>query len=122
VQTAPVTDVDKGLSGGAPRAHANAPVQIRSTTCTPCGMDTPRALKRPGERAADGCVVLPELARDVRRRHGRVLGVVACVGGERLHLGETGPLSQGVQARRNALRTRHINGMEVHRKRPRGFK
>jgi hypothetical protein len=33
-------------------------------------------------------------------------------------LGETGPLSQGVQA----LRIRHINGMEVRKKRPRGFK
>ena len=37
------------------------------------------------------------------------------------HLGETGPLSQGVQEGRQALRTRHhIHGMEVHRKRPRG--
>jgi hypothetical protein len=38
------------------------------------------------------------------------------------YLGETGPLSQGVQARRKALRIRHINGMEVRKKRPRGFK
>ena len=38
------------------------------------------------------------------------------------HLGETGPLSQGVQARRKALRIRHINGMEVRKKRPGGFK
>jgi hypothetical protein len=38
------------------------------------------------------------------------------------HLGETGPLSQGVQARRKALRIRYINGMEVRKKRPRGFK
>ena len=38
------------------------------------------------------------------------------------HLGATGLLSQGVQARRKALRTRHINGMEVRKKRPRGFK
>ena len=37
------------------------------------------------------------------------------------HLGETGPLSQGVQVRRKALRTRHINGMKVRKKRPRGF-
>ena len=37
-------------------------------------------------------------------------------------LGETGPLSQGVQARRKTLRIRHINGMEVRKKRPRGFK
>jgi hypothetical protein len=36
------------------------------------------------------------------------------------YLGETGPLSQGVQARRKALRIRHINGMEVRKKRPRG--
>ena len=38
------------------------------------------------------------------------------------HLGETGPLSQGVQARRKALRIRYINSMEVRKKRPRGFK
>ena len=31
-------------------------------------------------------------------------------------------LSQGVQARRKALRIRHIDGMEVRKKRPRGFK
>jgi hypothetical protein len=37
-------------------------------------------------------------------------------------LGETGPLSQGVQEGRKALRIRHINGMEVRKKRPRGFK
>jgi hypothetical protein len=37
-------------------------------------------------------------------------------------LGDTGPLSQGVQARRTALSIRHINGMEVRKKRPRGFK
>ena len=38
------------------------------------------------------------------------------------HLGETGPLSRGVQARRKALRIRYTNGMEVRKKRPRGFK
>jgi hypothetical protein len=38
------------------------------------------------------------------------------------YLGETGPLSQGVRAGRKALRTRHMNGMEVRKKRPRGFK
>jgi hypothetical protein len=38
------------------------------------------------------------------------------------NLGETGPLSQGVQTRRKALRIRYINGMEVRKKRPRGFK
>ena len=38
------------------------------------------------------------------------------------HLGETGPLSQGVQARRKALRICYINSMEVRKKRPRGFK
>ena len=38
------------------------------------------------------------------------------------YLGETGPLSQGVQARRKALRIHHIKGMEVRKKRPRGFK
>ena len=36
--------------------------------------------------------------------------------------GETGPLSPGVQARRKALRIRHMIGMEVRKKRPRGFK
>ena len=40
----------------------------------------------------------------------------------RVNLGETGPLSWGVQARRQALRIRHINGMEVRKKRPKGFK
>jgi hypothetical protein len=39
-----------------------------------------------------------------------------------LDLGETGPLSQGVQARRKAPRIRYINGMEVRKKTPRGFK
>jgi hypothetical protein len=38
------------------------------------------------------------------------------------HLGETGPLSQGVQAGRKALRKRRTNGMEVRKKRLRGFK
>jgi hypothetical protein len=38
------------------------------------------------------------------------------------NLGEKGPLSQGVQARRKALRMRHTNDMEVRKKRPRGFK
>jgi hypothetical protein len=39
-----------------------------------------------------------------------------------MNLGETGPLSHGVQARRKALRIRYINSMEVRKKRPRGFK
>jgi hypothetical protein len=38
------------------------------------------------------------------------------------NLGETAPLSQGVQTGRKALIIRHMNGMEVRRKRPRGFK
>jgi hypothetical protein len=38
------------------------------------------------------------------------------------NLGETCPLSQGAQARRNALRIRHKNGVEVRKKRLRGFK
>ena len=38
------------------------------------------------------------------------------------YLGETGLLSQGVQEGRQALRILHIHSMEVHRKRPRGFK
>jgi hypothetical protein len=37
-------------------------------------------------------------------------------------LGETGPLSQGVQAGRKVLNICHINGMEVRKKRSRGFK
>jgi hypothetical protein len=37
-------------------------------------------------------------------------------------LGETGPLSQGVQVGRKALRIHHIHGMKVRKKRPRGFK
>jgi hypothetical protein len=37
-------------------------------------------------------------------------------------LGKTGPLSQGVQAGRKALRIRHIHGMEVRKKRPGEFK
>jgi hypothetical protein len=37
-------------------------------------------------------------------------------------LGETGPLSQGVQARRKALIICCINGKEVRKKTPRGFK
>jgi hypothetical protein len=39
-----------------------------------------------------------------------------------LYLGETRPLSQGAQAGREALRTRHVNGTEVRKKRPKGFK
>ena len=41
------------------------------------------------------------------------------------HLEETGPLSQGVQEGRQALRIlvlHGVHGMEVHRKKPRGFK
>jgi hypothetical protein len=38
------------------------------------------------------------------------------------HLGERGPLSQGVHAGRKVLRIRRINGMDVRKKRPRGFK
>ena len=53
----------------------------------------------------------------------RVSDVVSIsVGAGKPRLGETGPLSQGVQARRKALRIRHINGMEVRKKRPRGVK
>jgi hypothetical protein len=39
---------------------------------------------------------------------------------QRPHLGEAGPLSHGVQAGRKALTIRHMNGMEVRKKRPRG--
>ena len=38
------------------------------------------------------------------------------------YLGETGPLSQGVQAGENALRIHQMTGVEVRKKRPRGFK
>jgi hypothetical protein len=45
------------------------------------------------------------------------------VGARKPRLGETGPLSQqGVQARRKALIIRYINGMDVRKKMPRGFK
>jgi hypothetical protein len=37
-------------------------------------------------------------------------------------LGEAGPLSQGVQAGRKSHRIRHINGVEVRKKMPGGFK
>ena len=37
-------------------------------------------------------------------------------------LRETGPLSQGVRAGRKALKIRHVNGMAVRKKRPKGFK
>ena len=47
---------------------------------------------------------------------------VGTCGRRAARLGETGPLSQGVQARRKPLRIRHMNGMEVRKKRPRGFK
>jgi hypothetical protein len=36
----------------------------------------------------------------------------------RFNLGETGPLSQGVQEGRKALRILHIHGMEVRKKKP----
>jgi hypothetical protein len=42
------------------------------------------------------------------------------VGATRLE--EINHLSQGVHAGRKALIIRHINGMEVRKKRPRGFK
>jgi hypothetical protein len=38
------------------------------------------------------------------------------------HLGEAGLLSQEVQTGRKALRICQINGMEVRKKRPIGFK
>jgi hypothetical protein len=40
----------------------------------------------------------------------------------RTSLGETGPLSQGLQARRKAHRIHCLNGMEVRKKMPRGLK
>jgi hypothetical protein len=36
--------------------------------------------------------------------------------------GETGPLSQGFKRAGRHPECRHINGMEVRKKRPRGFK
>ena len=57
---------------------------------------------------------------DLPHPQSRADGMLNCLNGT--DLGETGPLSQGVQAGRKALRIRHINGMEVRKKRPRGFK
>jgi hypothetical protein len=42
-------------------------------------------------------------------------------GAVRVRLGGTGPLSQGVQAGRQALKILHTHGAEVRRKKPRGF-
>ena len=44
------------------------------------------------------------------------------IAAERARLRETGSLSQGVQTGRKALRVRHMHGVEVRKKRPRGFK
>ena len=68
-----------------------------------------------GDRRQERARVLQEQQR--RREAGAVRARP-----RREHLGETGPLSQGVQAGTKALRTRHINGMEVRKKRSRGFK
>ena len=60
--------------------------------------------------------VVLDVLESVRARHGELEHVHAARG-VRLRdggdLGETGSLSQGVQARRKALRIRYINGMEV---------
>jgi hypothetical protein len=61
--------------------------------------DSPRAIA-----AVEGDVVPAEVVRDDQ------------------HLEEAGPLSQGAQARREALRIRHINGTKVRKKNPKGFK
>jgi hypothetical protein len=59
-------------------------------------------------------IVTPLLATLARENNDQGIGA--------LHgaLGETGPLRQGVQAGRKALRIRHRNGMKVRKKRPGG--
>jgi hypothetical protein len=80
--------------------------------CLLRSIDLTAAVAPPAVRGADlGGVVLVVRAEAERVAHQR-----------REHLGEAGPLSRGVQAGRKALRIRHINGMEVRKKRPRGFK
>jgi hypothetical protein len=59
------------------------------------------------------------MAGETKREDERVEVEVQLLG---VRLGETGPLRQGVQAGRKALRIRYINGMEVRKKRSRGFK
>ena len=59
---------------------------------------------------------LPRARRDQRG------GAAAREADRAQHLGGTGPLSQKVQAGRKVLRIRHINGMEVRKKRTRVFK
>jgi hypothetical protein len=49
--------------------------------------------------------------------HVRQVGQVLVPG---VDLGETGPLSQGVQEYRQALRILDIHSIKMHRKRPRG--
>jgi hypothetical protein len=53
----------------------------------------------------------PSNANQTARRPCQSVGREKCF----RYLGETGPLSQGVQARRKALRIRHINSMEVRK-------
>ena len=69
--------------------------------------------------------VVPEVEGQVAVRAARERQQAHLLGDlcqRRPRLGEPGPLSQGVQARRKALRIRHINGMEMRKKMPRGFK
>jgi hypothetical protein len=93
------------------------------------------AAKVRGSRAGFQCVLVgPERVLGVRKGVTRgpvgppgppeLAALVRAVPDRQVVLawGETGPLSQGAQARRQALRTRHINGTGVRKKRPRGFK
>jgi hypothetical protein len=72
--------------------------------------------------AAGGPLALvPEQAQDKYALH-LAFAAQAVPTAAGVDLGETGPLSQGVQEGRKALRISHIYGMEVRKKRPRGFK
>ena len=75
-------------------------------------------------RVYDGRIARSHLALARRMRlPGSPPALASSTMGERWRcLGATGPLSQGVQEGRQALKIRHIDGMEVRRKRPRGFK
>ena len=79
---------------------------IATPYCAPSAM----SLFPPKYRSTQPCSRLPSAPR-------YWLGMVPIA-----YLGGKGPLSQGVQARRKALRIRFMDGMKVRKKRPRGFK